>query len=79
MPMKRDEKGGGTNADGTQSTMYCSHCYRNGQFVLPDISVVEMQARVRDKIIELAAIGDNRAVAPLSDILGGRNPVVRER
>jgi len=57
MPMKRDEKGGGTNADGTQSTMYCSHCYQNGQFVLPDISVAEMQARVRDKIIEFGMPG----------------------
>jgi hypothetical protein len=51
MPMKRDEKGGGANADGTRSTMYCSHCYQNGQFVLPDISVTEMQLRVREKII----------------------------
>jgi len=39
MPMKRDEKGGGSNADGTKSMMYCSHCYQNGQFVLPDIFV----------------------------------------
>jgi Putative zinc ribbon domain len=52
MPMKRDEKGGGTNADGSKSTMYCSHCYQNGQFVLPDISVSEMQARVKAKIVE---------------------------
>jgi Putative zinc ribbon domain len=51
MPMKPDEKGGGTNADGTRSMMYCSHCYQNGQFVLPDISVTEMQAQVREKII----------------------------
>jgi Putative zinc ribbon domain len=52
MPMKRDEKGGGTNADGSKSTMYCSHCYQNGQFVLPDISVSEMQIRVKAKIVE---------------------------
>jgi len=24
MPLKRDEKGGGTNADGSKSVMYCS-------------------------------------------------------
>lgn len=52
MPMKRDEQGGSTNVDGTRSAMYCSHCYQNGQFVLPDISVTEMQARVREKIVE---------------------------
>lgn len=57
MPLKRDEKGGGTNADGTRSTMYCSHCYQNGQFVLPDISVTEMQARVREKIVEFGMPG----------------------
>jgi hypothetical protein len=57
MPLKRDEKGGGMKADGTLSTMYCSHCYQNGQFVLPDISVGEMQARVREKIIELGMPG----------------------
>lgn len=57
MPMKRDEKGGGTNADGTRSTMYCSHCYENGQFVLPNITVEQMQARVRAKIIEFGIPG----------------------
>ena len=57
MPMKRDEKGGGTNADGSKSTMYCSHCYQNGQFVLPDISVSEMQARVKAKIVEFGMPG----------------------
>ena len=25
MPMKRDPQRGGTNADGSKSTMYCSH------------------------------------------------------
>jgi hypothetical protein len=57
MPLKRDEKGGGTNADGTRSTLYCSHCYEGGKFVLPDISVGEMQARVREKIIEFGIPG----------------------
>ena len=44
MPMRRDEKGGGTNADGSKSPMYCSHCYEGGQFKLPHISADEMQA-----------------------------------
>ena len=33
MPLKRDEKGGGTNADGSISKMYCSFCYENGEFI----------------------------------------------
>ena len=50
MPMSKDEKGGGTNADGAKSTMYCSHCYANGKFTLPDITVSQMQNRVRAKL-----------------------------
>ena len=52
MPLKRDEQGGGTDSDGAKSTVYCSHCYQCGQFVLPDISVEEMQTRVRQKLAE---------------------------
>jgi Putative zinc ribbon domain len=52
MPLKRDEHGGGSNADGSKSTTYCSHCYQEGQFVLPDITVEQMKARVRDKVAE---------------------------
>ena len=57
MPLKRDEKGGGTNADGTRNAMYCSHCYEKGHFVLPDISVEQMQARVREKIVGMGMPG----------------------
>ena len=52
MPLKRDEQGGGTNADGAKSTVYCSHCYQCGQFVLPDLTVAQMQARVSEKLGE---------------------------
>ena len=34
-PMKRDKKGGGTNADGSLSGKYCSMCYENGAFLSP--------------------------------------------
>ncbi len=53
MPMKRDVQGGGTNADGSKSAMYCSHCYQCGAFVLPEITPEQMQARVRGKLIEV--------------------------
>jgi len=52
MPLKRDEKGGGTNADGSKNDLYCSHCFQGGQFVLPDLTVEQMQKRVRQKITE---------------------------
>ena len=53
MPLKRDEEHGGTEADGSRSRMYCSHCYRQGRFVLPDITLEQMQRRARDKLTEL--------------------------
>lgn len=52
MPMRKDEKGGGTNADGSKSLMYCSHCYEGGQFKMPNISAGEMQQRVKGKLRE---------------------------
>ncbi len=34
-PMKKDKKGGGTNADGSINSKYCSMCYANGKFLSP--------------------------------------------
>ncbi len=52
MPLSRDERGGGTTADGSRSEMYCSHCYEGGRFTLPDITASEMQKRVKGKLKE---------------------------
>jgi hypothetical protein len=52
MPLSRDEKGGGTEADGSKSFRFCSHCYEDGRFTLPDVTVGQMQERVKAKIIE---------------------------
>ena len=57
MPLKRDEQDGGTNVDGSKSAAYCSHCYHQGKFLLPDITVEEMQAKVRQKLIEFGFPG----------------------
>ena len=43
MPLKKDEQGGGLEKDGSRSTMYCSHCYDNGEFRTPDMTLAEMQ------------------------------------
>ncbi len=42
MPMKKDEKGGGTNTDGSKSMIYCSSCYEDGKFVSPDMTAEEI-------------------------------------
>jgi hypothetical protein len=52
MPLKNDPQHGGTEEDGRKSTMYCSHCYRNGKFILPDITAVQMQSRSKRKLTE---------------------------
>jgi hypothetical protein len=52
MPLSRDAEGGGTNADGSKSTMYCSHCWTGGRFTMPDLTVDQMQERVRAKLRE---------------------------
>jgi hypothetical protein len=57
MPLKRDEKGGGTNADGTINSMYCSHCFRDGRFTMPDLTVEQMKERVREKLKEFGFPG----------------------
>ena len=53
MPLRRDKQGGGTNADGSKSYVYCSHCYQHGQFVLPNITAAQMQDLVRQKLTEI--------------------------
>lgn len=51
MPLKRDEQGGGTNADGSKSTEYCSLCYQNGAFLHPG-PVEVFQEFCKEKMIE---------------------------
>ena len=53
MPLSKDEKGGGTEADGAKSAMYCSHCYQQGKFTLPDITVDQMKVLVKAKMKEM--------------------------
>jgi hypothetical protein len=57
MPLSRDEQGGGTEADGSRSKKYCSHCYVQGAFTLPDISLEEMKERVKGKLKEFGIPG----------------------
>ncbi len=51
MPLNKDEKGGGTNSDGTKSAMYCSKCYQNGSFNKPEIDTSDkMKSFVKGKL-----------------------------
>jgi hypothetical protein len=53
MPLLKDPQGGGTEANGSKSTMYCSHCYQQGKFTLPNITVDQMKDLVKGKMKEM--------------------------
>ena len=53
MPLSKDEKGGGSEANGSISAEYCSHCYANGQFRDPVITAEQMMEKVRGKMKEM--------------------------
>ena len=50
MPLAKDKGGGGTEANGSKSLRFCSHCYQSGQFIEPDLTVEEMQTKVKGKM-----------------------------
>jgi len=53
MPLKQDPQGGGTEANGSKSELYCSYCYQGGKFTAPDFTVKEMQAFCVEKMVEM--------------------------
>lgn len=57
LPFDRDPNGGGTNADGSKSKMYCSYCYRDGAFVQPGWTAEQMQEYVTKKLKEYGIPG----------------------
>lgn len=57
MPLSRDTGKGGTNADGSKSDLYCSHCYQAGRFTAPDLSMDQMRRNVKLKLKELGFPG----------------------
>ena len=57
MPLKKDSKGGGTNSDGSKNNMYCSHCFENGEFLQPDITLEEMETLVKENLKKMGMPG----------------------
>lgn len=51
MPLSQDPKGGGTNANGSISELYCSFCYQHGAFTFNG-TLKEFQEHCRIKMIE---------------------------
>jgi len=57
MPLSRDKQGGGTLADGSRSSDFCSHCYAGGVFTHPELTVEQMVERVQTKMREMHVPG----------------------
>lgn len=53
MQLKRDPEKGGTNADGSKSSKYCSYCYQNGAFTQPGITMEQMREQSVAKLKEV--------------------------
>ena len=62
MPLSRDPQGGGSEADGSRSTTYCSLCYDQGAFRHPDLTATAFQAHCAQ---QLQAKGMPRLMAKL--------------
>lgn len=52
MPLKGSPNGGGTEANGSTSTMYCAYCYESGVFKQPDWTAQQMQDYVKHILIK---------------------------
>jgi len=53
MPLKRDALDDDSEADGSRSTKYCSHCYQDGKLTEPDLTADQMGEKVRGKMKEM--------------------------
>jgi hypothetical protein len=56
MPLNKDPQHGGTNADMSKSTKYCSYCFENGKF-RADMTAGQMQEYVKGKLIKMGFPG----------------------
>jgi putative zinc ribbon protein len=70
MPLANDPRGGSANADGSRNPDYCSNCFHAGKFVAPDMTLEQMQDRVRARMKEMHLPGfiAGRFVAKIPDL-----------
>jgi len=51
----------GINADGTQNNYYCCHCFCDGKFTTPDITLEEMTDLVVSIMVENVKMPEEQA------------------
>jgi hypothetical protein len=57
MPLTKDPEKGGTEKDRAKSVMYCSYCYKDGEFTQPDFSADDMKMFCKGKMKEMGFPG----------------------
>ncbi len=57
MPLSKDPEKGGTEKDGAKNLMYCSYCYKEGEFTQPHFTVTDMQEFCKEKMKEMGFPG----------------------
>ena len=57
MPLSKDPEKGGTEKDSSKSLMYCSYCYKNGEFTQPDFTATDMKVFCKQKMKEMGFPG----------------------
>ena len=74
MPLSSAELSG-TGKDGSPKKDYCKYCYENGQFTNPEITLEEMETRVKSKMEEMRLDADtiSMAVSSLPNLKRWRN------
>lgn len=60
MPMK-DHVDFGTNADGSMSDCYCTHCYQKGEFMEPDMCMDDMINKCTHMMTEMNMMSEDEA------------------
>ena len=55
--MSKSPGGGGLEQDGSNSLKYCSYCYFDGKFTMPNITLEEMKTLVIGKMKDMGMPG----------------------
>jgi len=53
----------GTETDGSKSTIYCIECYKQGEFIQPEVTLEEMQQQVKKQLEKLQLDEEHISIA----------------
>jgi len=68
MPLEKDEQFG-TNADGSPCQEYCGHCFQQGSFTAPEITLEQMIDLCSDILVERMGAPEEKAREVMREVL----------